>query len=941
MAKMLGPTVAPAIAEDIVVDFDQQLNDELPNFEETAEQYHAKRSHRQSDFQSFLSLNEYGFRKTEQDYHQFNIQYDLSALCGKKNRNTGVVAVTPIEMKLAFIQDELARSQGCKKLIRMFVLNASPMSDVEFMGRFLNSDPSIRTIYDGRRLTQNGYVKFFMLLRAIDNMDEMIYKKGMLYKLLRVSAARHVTYNTNSVKLYQKLFHAILWTFRNQLGSLFTTEHETLLEWAVNHICTIYTRSKPLHKMSVRRRLVLSRRRSINPKICSETVKQLLHTKFEKKKKQQNGKKNEENASNIASALAMGQEPRDMTNYLPHHGSSVDCLDEAEEEEILAGMDEAESRNILALQTQKTVAILPQGTKIRKLQMKHNNDMFLIMTSLRAIFRVQQLMDQVSDILVSVRLFTAINTTPLPFRYNILLALIMTFYLLPYIILGTILHKTVKRRFAFVYFPYLLANKLTRNNIKEYTERSSEFLRDNDDDSLHNDPGSAAPKHTETVTGVTYNAFFYIFDLFYMIVVIPILISIDLYVYIAKLFSNLADTKYLYQYWKLKGITDTCFESIPQSILLTLLLVWNDANDTTVQVEVVPLGLIIFGVLTSVLNATLHVAEIQRAGEITKRGFFGYIKHHLVDFKMLPWSDGLMMNQVKNLHITNDLVFSEWLDFVEYIKVNTSLEYIRVSVELGLELSLSVLRGLRTNKIYGLNVSNCCLFSTHNTSRIQMGRHNLKSTYVQRILTRDELNEDDNMSQVTNDHNDKLTISSSINLSHGKKDIVRNMRSDISSDEVAIELARLIDRNPNLGSLKLRGNQIADLSVFLFGSIINSKSLRVLDLSDNNLSTETCGNVLSIHLYNIIEASSLNKLILDDNELDTMEAIAIADAINNRERIMQELSLAHNNIPKEYVELIETVNQTCNKVKLLNLTDNPTTQSGVASHFKSAQRMTF
>ena len=108
-------------------------------------------------------------------------------------------------------------SKKSKKLVRLFVDHASCVADVEFFGRFLNSDPSIRTIYDGRRLSQNGYVKFFMLLRAIDNMDEMIYKTGILYKLLRVSAARHLSYNTNDNNFYEKLFMAMLWTFRSQV----------------------------------------------------------------------------------------------------------------------------------------------------------------------------------------------------------------------------------------------------------------------------------------------------------------------------------------------------------------------------------------------------------------------------------------------------------------------------------------------------------------------------------------------------------------------------------------------------------------------------------------------------------------------------------------------------------------------------------------------------
>ena len=104
----------------------------------------------------------------------------------------------------------------------------------------------------------------------------------------------------------------------------------------------------------------------------------------------------------------------------------------------------------------------------------------------------------------------------------------------------------------------------------------------------------------------------------YCIFSLPGFIITDIYLYTIKLFSNLAATKYLYNYYKLKTTVEGIFESIPQIILLLFMLFFNDK-------KLVSLSLLMFAIITSLLSITIQLLSIHFSAQSCDEGFWSYI----------------------------------------------------------------------------------------------------------------------------------------------------------------------------------------------------------------------------------------------------------------------------------------------------------------------------
>ena len=160
--------------------------------------------------------------------------------------------------------ENILKADKLKKLIDDFLLIASATVDVEFFTRFLNSDASVRTVYNGCRLPPNGYTKFYFILTILQNIKDIENKSGYLYTFLEFSAKRHKIYitNNNNTELYNKLFLSLLWTFRNAFIDEWIDEYEQLLTWGWNIIMEIFINTTEMNKKSIAYKLTRSRQKS-------------------------------------------------------------------------------------------------------------------------------------------------------------------------------------------------------------------------------------------------------------------------------------------------------------------------------------------------------------------------------------------------------------------------------------------------------------------------------------------------------------------------------------------------------------------------------------------------------------------------------------------------------------------------------------------------------
>ena len=291
---------------------------------------------------------------------------------------------------------------------------------------------------------------------------------------------------------------------------------------------------------------------------------------------------------------------------------------------------------------------------------------YILTTMLRVFVRSTQLFDQLSDILLAINIITTLTGSDADDSMQnavdkMLIFMILVLPLLPYVSLVALLYRPVFHRL----------------------KRS----------------GNIIFEHHPYFCRVSYVA-----------VAIPVFIMLDLYVYSVKLFSNLSETKYLYPYWGTRSTIEIVLESIPQSILLLILFVRSKTNDNAV-IDSVPTGLLVFGLVSSFVNTVVRLGELRYAAAMHHKSLWQYVSQHLFQFNVLPWSDGLQLNQITSLHISNDLSLPEWIEFLQYLRVNTSLQSIRCDGYLGIALSLSLLRTLRDNRLTVIDLGNAELFA--------------------------------------------------------------------------------------------------------------------------------------------------------------------------------------------------------------------------------------
>ena len=116
----------------------------------------------------------------------------------------------------------------------------------------------------------------------------------------------------------------------------------------------------------------------------------------------------------------------------------------------------------------------------------------------------------------------------------------------------------------------------------------------------------------------------------------------------------------------------------------------------------------------------------------------------------------------------------------------------------------------------------------------------------------------------------------------------------------------MIERNATtLFELDLHGNQLSFWTLHVFSAFTALNRIRKLDLSDNNLSQQTCGAPFSSWIADIISfCTALRYFKIDNNGLTDTETFMIANRLQEREtnNPMRMLSIVGNNITNEGIK---------------------------------------
>ena len=170
-----------------------------------------------------------------------------------------------------------------------------------------------------------------------------------------------------------------------------------------------------------------------------------------------------------------------------------------------------------------------------------------------------------------------------------------------------------------------------------------------------------------------------------------------------------------------------------------------------------------------------------------------------------------------------------------------------------------------------------------------------------------------------------------------------NLNDNNMTGKVVYDLADVIANNTSLEGLYLRGNNLQSSAGVILQALKGVSNVKVLDLSDNNMSEEVASDLADViknnvqleelHLFNnelqscctvILQAlksnSNLKKLSLNDNNMTGKVVYDLADVIANNTSL-EVLCLGGNNLQSSVGVILQVLKGVSN-VKVLDLSDN-------------------
>ena len=292
--------------------------------------------------------------------------------------------------------------------------------------------------------------------------------------------------------------------------------------------------------------------------------------------------------------------------------------------------------------------------------------------------------------------------------------------------------------------------------------------------------------------------------------------------------------------------------------------------------------------------------------------------------------------KIKTLNLNSNDISTEVVeDLARIIRQNANLEQLYLRSNDLKTSSILVLQALKEN-------SKLKLLDLNNNNMTGEAAEDLASV----------IKNNSNLEQLGLANNDLKTSSILIlqALKENSKLKLLDLNSNNMTGEAAENLESVIKNNSNLEQLDLTNNDLKTSSLLILQALKENSKLKVLGLSDNNMTGGAAENLASViknnsnleHLYlanndlktpsililqALKENSKLKVLDLSDNNMTGEAAEDLASVIKNNSNLKQ-LYLANNDLKTSSILILQALKET-SKLKTLNLNNNNMTGEAV------------
>eukprot|EP01083_Nonionella_stella_P137402 418063_1 len=392
----------------------------------------------------------------------------------------------------------------------------------------------------------------------------------------------------------------------------------------------------------------------------------------------------------------------------------------------------------------------------------------------------------------------------------------------------------------------------------------------------------------------------------YLAIMVPYLISLDFYIYFRLMGKDLATTRYLLYYWRLKTIVEILFEAIPQTVFLL-----------TADLSNVNPILIIFGLCSSIGLFCWSMFQIYEGGKQT-------------------YLEAIVQNNLIELTLKDDSMrVSEWKHMAKSLFYNYSVQklYLHDHSHIPPKVWSLLFYSLENNRLNTIALTSCHLMGTKpiSTEKAQemTGLNDIDlATVVTDAFSKkaDHFNPFDKVN-----HDDESAA-----LDHNQVRFTRLI--------VLYSLQRVVRTSAlSLQYIQLTENNLSSLAPLLLNTISQCCALETLDLSSNCLGMCDEDDLRESFSNLIKECTQLQTLILNDNGLGDAFAKIFISILSDSLFTQKSDSNAQEQPIKndKYMASADDINIALGLVdegsnlKLLSLENNELTLFGAKTLFKA------
>lgn len=203
----------------------------------------------------------------------------------------------------------------------------------------------------------------------------------------------------------------------------------------------------------------------------------------------------------------------------------------------------------------------------------------------------------------------------------------------------------------------------------------------------------------------------------YALLSLPGIACLDLYICTRLLTTDLATTRYLLYYWRLKTLVELTFEAIPQTLMMIMIglgAINNKDNEIPINLH------LLYGSLTiSVLYFAWYCLVIYYGAQSTKMSICGYLWRYYImqGMDMIPYQEAITQNLLSDFILTSEsLTLSEWDQLTADLFGNFSIVQLDISGQnhLHFKLWVKLFECLANNDLVTLRLNTCFIFHPQN-----------------------------------------------------------------------------------------------------------------------------------------------------------------------------------------------------------------------------------